>query len=258
MTEQGSAYNTRLLKGGALVDEMRVLVRHWTDGDYDKQRDSAISENILCKPTRSRSTDIISRSYGPRFAYGDPPEAWKLIRPLEDRNAYIETLRPIYYWITARNDALLYDFVVNELFARSRGIDKTIRTFEAVEWLDDAAAKQNQNWTPTVKKRLASGLLSTLRDFGLLEGKNKKEISTPYLPAETFSYIAYIMQEMGCVGKALVSHDDWRLFFMSQPLVEHAFLEAHQRGFLNYASAGNVYRIEFEANSPEEMADVVA
>lgn len=52
-------YTSRLQKGGALLEDMRVLLRNWSDeGTWNNQRDRIIRENILSKKTRSRAIDV--------------------------------------------------------------------------------------------------------------------------------------------------------------------------------------------------------
>ena len=55
------------------------------------------------------------------------------------------------------------------------------------------AGKTNTSWSDTVCNRVARNVLTTLRDFHILEGKVKKNIAPVYLPIESFVYIAYLL-----------------------------------------------------------------
>jgi len=251
-------YNTRLLKGGALLDDMRLLVRHWSDEAAGLQGEAIVAQNLLGKDTRSRAFDTYRRVFRPRFVEGDPPNAWKLLQRLEERELSVETLRPVYYWITARHERILYDFVVDELLPRSRSHDRIVRTEEVATWITDRFAKYKRTLSPTVTQRLAQGILSTLRDFGVLEGAVKKRIAPAYLPTEAFAYLAFAIHAQGVSGQALVGHRDWALFLLQGAVVESQFLEADRSDMLTYQAAGGIVRVDFPANSLEEMADVVA
>ena len=251
-------YTSRLQKGGALLADMRLLVRSWHDGGRAGQKDRVLVENVLGKKTRARAADVYEEIFVPRFIRGNPPEAWKIIRPLEDREAPFEILRPLYYWITARSDALLFDFVVDEILPRSRGPDLSVRLGEAENWIRKRLSQQGRSWSQSVTVRVAQGLLAALRDFGILEGATKKRIAPVYLPVESLAYLAYCLYELGSSGAKLVRHRDWKLFLMEPPLVERLFLNAHQNRLLHYEAAGKIYRIEFLAENLEEMADVIA
>lgn len=256
---QNRNYTARLQKGGAVLDEIRVIVRNWSEDEtWEEQSQKIIQDNILGKRSRSRATDVYNRVFSHRFLKGNPPEAWKIVRPMEDVNAPMEILTPVYYWITARSDDLLYDFVVEDIMPRSRGVDQNIRVDETAAWLKNTLAGQNQEWTETVVLKMSRALLAALRDFGILEGARKKKIAPVFLPIESFAYLAYAISMLGRSGAALINHPDWNLFLMGKPLVERMFLEAHQKGFLRYDAAGNIYRIEFGADTYKEMADVIS
>ena len=173
---------------------MRLLVRHWHDeASYDEQRQKIILENSLGKKTRIRATDVFRRAFVPRFLKGDPSESWQIVRPLEDSDLSLEILRPVYFWITCRSDELLYDFVDDFIFSRSKGSDFRIRVDETKHWIKAKLAVENQRWSETVTLKVARGVLAALRDFGLLEGRFTKKISPPYLPCESFAYLAFVL-----------------------------------------------------------------
>lgn len=252
-------YTSRLQKGGALLEDMRVLVRNWSDeGTWNSQRDRIIQENILGKKTRSRAIDVYKEAFVPRFLRGDPPEAWKILRSLEDRDMSIDILRPIYYWLTARGEPLLYDFVVDEILTKSNSMDLSVRVDETTVWIAGKLFECRKSWSQSVTIRVARGLLAALRDFGILEGASRKQIAPVYLPIEPFAYIAFVLHTLGSSGERLIAHPDWKLFLMEPPVVEMLFLEAHQNRLLNYEAAGKICRIEFYARNLEEMADVIA
>ena len=252
-------YTSRLQKGGALLGDMRLLVRSWTDhAPSDQQRHWIIEENILGKNTRTRAIDVYQEAFVPRFLKGDPPNAWKIVRPLEDCDIPVDIIKPIYYWITARGEPLLYHFVVGELLARSNGIDLSLRVDETTGWITSKLSERGEEWSHSVTLRVAQGLLAALRDFGILEGTLRKKIAPVYLPIESFAYVAFVLHTLGSSGERLIAHPDWKLFLMESPVVERLFLDAHQNRLLNFEAAGKIYRVEFPVHNLEDMADVIA
>jgi hypothetical protein len=254
INNRSGSYNTRLQKGGALLDDMRLLVRSWSDGDAI---DSTHVRIVLGKKTFARAKDTVVRAFAPRFVHGDPPKAWKIVRCLEDRDADLEILRPIYYWITARSDRLLYDYVTTELIDIARSGDGSVRIEETTAWIRNQINSSQQEWTPTVTLKVARGLLAALRDFKILGGATRKRVAATHLPIESLCYAAFCLYSLGFSGEALVRHPDWRLFLLTESLVERLFLEAHQRNFLSFHSAGRIYRIDFAVKTHEEYADVL-
>jgi len=254
MNRSEKPYNTRIQKGGALLDDMRMLVRSWEEGSADTR---AEVRHLLGKKTLVRSQDTMIRTFTPRFIQGDPPNAWKVVRLLEDRSAEPEVLHPVYYWITARSDRLLYEFVTEELIHLAGSGDGSVRIDETTTWISAHLKKAGQQWSPTVTLKVGRGILAALRDFGILEGGSKKRIAPVHLPIEAFCYIAFWLGQLGYSGETLVTHSDWGLFLFNTKIVERLMLEAHQHNLLSFHSAGRIYRVDFPTDDPGDYADVL-
>jgi hypothetical protein len=246
-------YTSRLQKGGALLDDMRQLVRTWRDEPVEEQRETGIRSNILNKQTRKRLADVYRRAFLPRFINGPIPNAWKVVRPLEDDHAPIQILRPVYYWITANAEPLLGDFC-REVLLADHAAGTTFETEDVLRWL----ISKRCPWSVAAATRVARSLLAALRDFGILEGRSRKRLASRSLPVESFAYLAFCLRRNGIASRALLSHPDWQLFLLQPSDVEHFFLLAHQEGLLEYHAAGSLLNINFQTDSLEEYARVVA
>lgn len=246
-------YTTRLQKGGALFDDMRQLVRTWREAPTNALRDDAVRANILNKETRARLADVYRRTFLPRFVNGPIPNAWKLVRPLEDAEAPVHIVRPVYYWISAKAEPLLGDFCREFILPRQAIVRTGIGTEEVLKWLNDKGCP----WSPTVATKVARGLLAALRDFGILEGRARKRLASVLLPVPGFAYLARCLRETGAVSRSLLVHQDWQLFLLNPSEVEHLFLVAHQERLLEYHAAGSTVGISFPTDSLEEYARVV-
>lgn len=247
-------YTTRLQKGGALLEDMRQLVRSWREASNKQLREDVLRANVLNKGTRARLADVYRRTFVPRFVEGPIPNAWKLVRPLEDAEAPLHIVRPLYYWISARAEPLLSDFCREFILPRQAIVRAGIGTEEVLHWLSQKGCP----WSPTVAKKVALGLLAALRDFGILEGRVHKRLASVLLPVPSFAYLARCLRETGAQSRSLVAHRDWELFLLSPGEVEHLFLLAHQERLLDYRAAGSTVSISFPTESLEEYAHVVA
>lgn len=247
-------YTTRLQKGGALLDDMRQLVRTWSDAPVAPQLDSGVRSNILNKDTRTRLADVYRRAFLPRFVNGPIPNAWKLVRPLEDVGAPIHIVRPAYYWISAKAEPLLGDFCREFIQPQQATVQASIGTEEVLRWLNDKGCP----WSQTVATKVARGLLAALRDFGLLEGRARKRLANLALPVPAFAYLAFCLRRQGAASRSLLAHEDWQLQLLTPGDVEHLFLMAHQEKLLEYHAAGSTVSINFPTDSLEEYAHVIA
>ena len=252
-------YTTRLQKGGALLDEMRQLMLHWSGGSGEAQR--ILTENPLALPTRARARDVIVRTFVPRFVKGDWPYLWRPLAVFERNGASLEQVRPIHYLAAARSEPLVLDFVCDFLWPRysSGRLVGGITSRDAAEFINSQPADRfgGSRWTDTVTIKVARGLLAALRDFGVLEGRQRKTVHPAFLPVGSFAFIACMLYQSFGSGDKLLHAHDWRLYLLLPESVERLFFEAHQRKLLTYRAAGSVVQVEFPADSLEEYAHVI-
>jgi hypothetical protein len=253
MPERDPRYTSRIQKGGAMFNEMRQLVRLWRDVPLEVNKAALIAANPTNMPTRARAVDVLNRIFVPRFVDGPVPDGWKLVQVLENLEAPSSTVRPIYFWLTALAEPLLHDLCTEYLAAcRDRGL-RNVETADAAAWV----AGKGQSWSETVIIKVTRAMLAALRDFGILEGRVRKQIATPSLNPAAFAFIAFNLHRTGVPARNLMSHSDWKLFLIGQDYVEHLFLECHQRRLLDYQAAGSVVSLSFPSTTVEEYARVV-
>ena len=154
----------------------------------------------------------------------------------------------------------MYDAVTEILVPmNSRGLsDISVDEIQETlgRWVKEG--KSTSSWNENTTCRVAQGLLSTLRDFGLLQGAVHKRIAPAYVPITAFAYVIFYLKQHQPSGAKLVEHPDWRLFFLHREGIERFLFEAHQHSLLEYHAAGSVIRLSFPATTLEEYAHVLA
>ncbi len=240
-----------------MLADTKLLLENWDQGaDVQANLDRAREENLFGKGSRSRIEDILLVL---RQRYLKDPEVLKALLALVKSGMPAESLDPVLYFQAAKFDRLLHDLVTEVLVEWSTRSDREVRPWEVQNWVEEqvAAGRTEHPWSQAVQRRVVQGLLSALRDFGILEGSVKKQLAYFYLPLDAFAFIALQLHGEGRSGKALVHDPDWRLFLVPEGTVERFFLEAHQEGLLQYYAAGPVVRIDFPAQNLEEYAHVL-
>lgn len=202
MSPLPTRYTSRIQKGGALLEEMRQLVLLWSDAGIESNRAEIVRINPLNKATRARATDVLNRIFIPRFVQGPIPDAWRLLRPLEEVGAPPAIVRPIYFWLTAKAEPLIYDFCLEFLSRRRASGLLSIEVAEAVAWIEH----KKLGWSDVVTIKVTRAMLAALRDFGVLEGKARKRLSNQNLTAASFAYIAFCLHLSGVIGRELLAH----------------------------------------------------
>lgn len=251
-------YSTRINHVGALIPDTLTMLRNW-DLSLDVAANLAQmqTENVFAKTSRTRIPEMLKTF---RERYLEDPEVAAALVMLEQEGAPDTLLLPILFYFAAQSDPLLHDVTTEFLAAlRSRG-QATVRTEDVARWLEEqvAAGRAERAWSDVTIRRLAQGLLSTLRDFGVLQGKATKRIAPVYMPTPAFAFLAMRLSQRLRSGERLLHAPDWQLYFLAHLDVEHLFLEAHQERLLEYHAAGRVIRVEFPEPTLKEYAHALA
>jgi hypothetical protein len=166
----------------------------------------------------------------------------------------------VLYFHAARSDAVLHDAVTEVLVPmQAQGVvDITPAAVQKVlaKWGEKGLT--TGAWSDNTTGRVARGLMSTLRDFGILQGAVNKRIAPAYMPVTAFAYVAFYLKQHQPSGAKLLEHPDWKLFFLNRELVERFMFEANQHHLLEYHAAGTVTRLTFPADTLEGYANVLA
>ncbi len=239
------------------MPDTKLLLESWDPGvGVDENLARVQRDNLFGKASRSRVDDIL-RVF--RQRYLSDPDLLRALLTLVRGRLPPESLDRILYFQAVQSDLLLHDLVIECLLPWCGRIDPEVRTWEVEDWIGRQVqdGKTEGAWSPYVQTRVMRGLLSTLRDFGILEGSAKKRIVPVYLPTDAFAFIAFQLHRAGRAGERLLNDPEWQLFFLSDRAVESFFLEAHQQHLLYYQAAGRVVRIDFPAQTLEEYASVL-
>lgn len=250
-------YTSKIIKAGALLDDTRSLLSQWNQtSSIEENLNRFRIENLLAKSSSSRTKNILSIFRQRYLTEDDVGRA--LVALVKGRFPAASLDRALYFHAT-RSDPLLRDVVIEYLVPRrANGItDIGVTDVQQLllQWCQEGRA--SRSWSESTARRIAQGLLSTLRDFGILKGAVKKTIAPSYLPTEAFAYIVFYLKQHQPSGAKLVELSDWKLFFLDPEGVERFLIEAHQQNLLEYHAAGTVTRLTFPVETLEEYAHVL-
>jgi hypothetical protein len=251
-------YSSKIIKAGALLSDTKTLLSHWdTSCTVQSNLGRIRQENIFGKASRSRVEDILA-VFRQRYLAED--QVTKALVVLVRDRVPTTPLDRILFLHAAKADPLLYDVVTEWLVPlQARGIsDIDVGEVQRLLGTWVGQGKTSGEWSEETTRRVAQGLLSTLRDFGVLQGAVHKRIAPAYVPVVAFAYVLFYLKQHQPSGARLVEHPAWRLFFLPREGVERFMFEAHQQGLLEYHAAGSVTRLSFPVTTLEEYAHVLA
>lgn len=246
---------SRIIKGGALLEESRRFVETWDDDiPAGENLEHFRTRNLLGKRSRARAEDTLAILRQRLVADGQAT-----IPPLRTLVVRANAFRDAVYFEAARNDDLLGHVAGTVLYdLRDRGWAKV--TVDDVEQalLDDPPASIVTEWSSSTRTRVIHGLLSALRDFGVLEGKAVKHIATPHISFGGFIYVVGRLRHQELSAPEIVTHQAWRWWLLDDRQVRAHFLEADREGILRFSEAGSTVRIDWLVDGLEEMVRAAA
>jgi len=247
--------SSRILKGGAMLGDSRRLAEVWNRAISAEENLRTVAEgNLLGKGSRARALDVLAVL---RARLVDPgPQVMVALQTLADHPM---AFREACYYETARVDGLLGAFAEGPLYAWFSAGRTLVSVEDTVAWITNlVAAGRVPPWSEKVRVRAAQGLLSTLRDFGVLRGSARKHLAIPGMSPVGFSYAAYREQEQGRSSRALVVSPIWRRWLLDGSRVVELFAQAENLGVLRYSQVGSAVRIDWRVKTLEEVAHAAA
>lgn len=250
-----TGYTANIQKGGALLDDARLMVEAWDPEAPMEENLHAIGEGGgLVKTTRSRAADVVLRILKPRLIDPGPFVIEALRRVRSDPTAFAE----IVYFESMRDDALLRDFATGPLYTLYSSGRSHVTVEDTVGWLASLSEPRVRAWSETVRIRVGRGLLAALRDFGVLEGAVKKRFGSPRMSNPGFAYVAWRLTGNAGADRVVFTTDLWHAWLLDARRVEALALELDRSGVWSYAAAGSSTRIDWRSRDVCEVLDAAA
>lgn len=252
-------YSTKIIKASGLLADTKTLFAFWDENRTAEENfQEARRANIFGKASRSRVEDILA-IFRQRYCPGNGSDL--ALRRLARSGLPAEVVDRVLYYYAALADPLIYDFVTEYLYGLYKRGRQVVTQEDALSFISRAIAqgRTTSPWQSSeTRVRVAQGLLSTLRDFRILQGARRsprKTFAPPHLPVEAFTYISFDIHRDVASGERILLHPHWQLFFLDVNAVERLFVEAHQLGYLRYEAAGSIIRVEFLCHDLAVLVD---
>ena len=250
-----TGYTTNIQKGGALLDDARLMVEAWDPRASTEENLHAIGEGGgLAKATRTRAADVVLRVLKPRLIDPGPfvIEALQSVR--SDPSAFAE----IVYFEAMRDDRLLRDFATGPLYTLYSSGRSHVTIEDTLNWLATLSEPRVRAWSETVQVKVGRGLLAALRDFGVLEGAVKKRFRSPRMSTSGFAYAAWRLTGEAGADRVVFTTDLWRAWLLDARRVEELALKLDRSGVWSYAAAGSSTRIDWRSRDVCEVLNAAA
>lgn len=231
----------------------RILQTYVECGSYEDLERRVVEGNILNKNTDEYRTNILR-------------EVTR--RHILDKEEYTET--PLMQVVTTdvRSDVidwcLYYEFAQDPFirvvttdflypeFERGTLAIKAADIVDFVESIQADYADLRDRSESTINEA-ATKYLTALKNFGVLEGTQRKEFAVTYIPDETIAYVVYRLFQKGANSASeIIEHEDWKLFLMDEGEVQRRLKDISPE-YVTYEKRGSTERLVRKYDSMEAL-----
>lgn len=249
-----SKYNSKLLKGTGLIQEMLVLIQEYEGEDIKDFSERIVSEGVLAKATEKRASDIVKLVFADRFMSYDINVA-SYLHMMRENYVSMDVMTQLFYIYTCRANLILKDFIQTVYFPF---INKGYQKLEAEDpknFIRDAITDGRipKPWSQSTINKVSEHIIATLIDFQLIE--RNKSIVPFRIQDLTANYLAHELHFRGVSDNEIWTHEDWKLFGI-EPLEVVKILERISfQGTFVLQFSGEILDLSWKYKSMKEFIE---
>jgi len=253
-----TTYSSMLSGKGALLNETLAVLQQIDRGhSLDQVRAMVMDHDLLGKMTMSTRESVWDHIHARYLTDGNHARLLaRMVIHAPDR----QTERLVPFYELCRSSSILRDTTLYCVYPRYAAGYSSIDKTDIQGFFDDIAVEHPEltAWSPQTRDKVVSNILTILRDFGLLEGSQRKRFSRLYVPLPTFVYVLYRLAQDGLTTpQEILDVEDWRLFFLEPADVVTLLDEATVAGHCTFKHRGDIYSLDLHYPSLEACVEAL-
>ena len=208
----GSYLPTLSSKTSLLEETRQFLLTYARLRDIEATRLALVNGGLLQRSRATRAT--IVKIVQLRLTRWHPP-AWVLDDLITfAQDGHQAELQAALLLHTARQDILFYDIIQQVVVPHCFAGERELIRADIQRFLDEVQSRHPEvtGWSHSTREKLSGNVLTTLRDFGLLQGTAAKQIIEPIVPPAVVLHLIRLLQAEGISPEQVAQHPDWRLW----------------------------------------------
>lgn len=248
-------YNSNLLKGTGLIQEMLVLIESYESGESALEfQKRVLEEGILSKSTNSRTIDVVRNIFRTRFL-DQNLEVTNYLKSMRSHYVSMEVITQLFLLYTCRANPILADFI-SEVYYPLIEDDKSIVTAEDPKVFIRSAISDGRiqtSWAPSTIEKVSEHINACLIDFGLVD-KSKQIL--PFRAIDlTVNYLLHELHFQGYSDMNILHHRDWQIFNLDSTELALTAERISFRGSFIFQYSGEILKIGWNYHSMEEFIE---
>ena len=197
-----------------------------------------------------RSMDIVKRVFYPRFMKQNPKVSlW--LHVIRKKGLLLTQFKQILMLYCARENALVYDFIVQELNVLRTSHEQKLEREQIAMFVKGIVDEGKANWGEYVKKKQTGYIKAVLVDFDMVARNGD------ILPYEISNFaLLYLMHELhfsGLSDMAIWNHEDWQLFGLDKYSLLNRIMDMNIKGGYIAQCSGELLTISWNYQTMEDF-----
>lgn len=237
-------YQMSNICGGLVRESVSVLGALGSGTPLQIVREQALDGTLF----RQRSWQARRRFwYAVHARYLSDSSAWvlsDLTVAAHQLGSHHPTTQGLLYLHFVLRDRLTRDWLLGPVWDRWVSGQHRLTRDDVQADLDTLLADCDVRWTEASRAKLATSLLSAIRDFGLARGVQVKHLQRPVITPAISAHLLRLLIEEGVRGASLIAHPYWRLFFRTQEDVAGELATLSVDKVIQFERAGSTVVLE--------------
>jgi hypothetical protein len=254
--ERGKSLDPKIAHHSTYIDETKRILRTYLEcGSYDELKHQIVEENVLNKNTDEYRTNIlreVTRRYIPAKGEYERTPLMEVVAA----NVRSDVTDWCLYYEFAQ-DPFIRVVTVDFLYPEFERGTLSIQATDIVEFIESVQEDyvDLRDRSEATINEAATKYLTALRNFGLLEGSQRKEFAVTYVPDETIAYVVYRLFEKGAnAASEVIAHEDWKLFLMNESETQRRLRDITPQ-YVSYEKRGSTERLVRKYDTMQELID---
>jgi hypothetical protein len=255
VSESHITYNSNLLKGTGLIQEMMILIDAYNPGesaqDFQKR---VLEEGILSKSTESRTIDVVRNVFRTRFL-DQKLEVTSFIKMMRDEYVSMDVVTQLFLIYTCRANPILADFIYKVYYEHIKIGRAMITADDPKEFVKNSISDGyiQTSWSASTIEKVSQHIIACLIDFGLID-KTKQIL--PFRANElTVNYLLHELHFQGCSDMEILYHRDWQIFNLDSNSLVAIAERISFKGTFIFQFSGEIMKIGWNYNTMEEFIE---
>ena len=248
---RNTKYTYALGKGCGLIEETLTLLSVCDEHTTRESLAQCVHEqNLLGKCSDMRSMDIVKRVFYPRFMKRNPKVTlW--LHAIRKKGLLLAQFKQILMLYCARENALMYDFIVKELNVLRTSHEQKLERGQIAMFVKGMVDDGKAKWGEYVQKKQTGYINTVLADFDMVARNGD------ILPYEISNFaLLYLMHELhfsGLSDMAIWNHEDWHLFGLDKYSLLQRIMDMNIKGGYIAQCSGELLTISWNFQTMEDF-----